>query len=275
MKLTQFRKLIREEVRRVLEEAQLDPQNQKLKDKYIEAYVVLTIDPYAFDDSDDWESAPSIEDIEAHAKKYGYENTLKTIDKMQDVRALRSKYAVGSQDDPLKAKTPGTWVDNLSMRDPLMYLTKNGKMSKLDVDRLKLRIKKNLNLEEVRRALSENSPTPADIVDIIRSNYSKYKNFGLRSLPKEIPITIGGTMRDSNLWTWSGEDTGVSLGGASTIGIFSAKENDIKKYLKIMDEYGEQGSNVILVGGKLARRGQDDGELIIKDAVALKVWTKK
>jgi hypothetical protein len=66
---------------------------------------------------------------------------------MEDVRSLRSKFSKpGNQTDPLKAKTPGTWVDNLSMRDPLMYLTKNGKMNKIDVHRLKLRIKKNLGL---------------------------------------------------------------------------------------------------------------------------------
>ena len=132
---------------KILNEVQLDPKNQELKNKYIDAYLTLTIDPYAFDDSDDWMNAPSIEDIEAHAKKYGYEDTLRTIDKMEDVRALRSKFGqADANEDPLKAKTPGTWVDNLSMRDPLMYLTKKGKMNKLDVDRLKLRIKKNLGI---------------------------------------------------------------------------------------------------------------------------------
>lgn len=148
MKASELRKLIREEIRRVLKEAQLDPKNQELKNKYIDAYVTLTIDPYAFDESDDWENAPTYEDIKAHAKKFGYEDTLKTIDKMEDVRSLRNKFSpAGNQEDPLKAKTPGTWVDNLSMRDPMMYLTKAGKMNKLDVDRLKLRIKKNLGLK--------------------------------------------------------------------------------------------------------------------------------
>ena len=150
MKLSEFRKLIKEEVRKVLKEAQLDPKNQELKNKYIDAYVTLTIDPYAFDDnydgSDDF-YFPDMEEIKAHAKKYGYEDTLKTSDKMEDVRSLRNKFSQqGNHEDPLKAKTPGAWVDNLSMRDPLMYLTKAGKMNKLDIDRLKLRIKKNLGL---------------------------------------------------------------------------------------------------------------------------------
>ena len=142
-----LRSLIREEIKKALNEAQLDPVNQKLKDKYIDAYVTLTIDPYAFEYSDDPIDAPSYEDIQNHAKKYGYQDTLKTIDKMDDVKALRRKFSKhGNQEDPLMAKTPGTWVDNLSMRDPMMYLTKNGKMNKLDVQRLKLRIKKNLGL---------------------------------------------------------------------------------------------------------------------------------
>ena len=151
MNVKELRQLIKEEISKVLKEAQLDPENQKLKNKYIDAYVTLTIDPYAFDDnydgSDDF-YFPDMEEIEAHAKEYGYEDTLRTIDKMEDVRSLRNKFSQSdNQEDPLKAKTPGTWVDNLSMRDPLMHLTKSGKMNKLDIDRLKLRIKKNLGLK--------------------------------------------------------------------------------------------------------------------------------
>ena len=151
MNVKELRQLIKEEISKVLKEAQLDPENQKLKNKYIDAYVTLTIDPYAFDDnydgSDDF-YFPDMEEIEAHAKEYGYEDTLRTIDKMEDVRSLRNKFSQSdNQEDPLKAKTPGTWVDNLSMRDPLRHLTKAGKMNKLDIDRLKLRIKKNLGLK--------------------------------------------------------------------------------------------------------------------------------
>ena len=147
MNVKELRQIIKEEISKVLKEAQLDSENQELKNKYIDAYVTLTIDPYAFDDnydgSDDF-YFPDMEEIEAHAKEYGYEDTLRTIDKMEDVRSLRN---TDNQEDPLKAKTPGTWVDNLSMRDPLMHLTKSGKMNKLDIDRLKLRIKKNLGLK--------------------------------------------------------------------------------------------------------------------------------
>ena len=123
----------------LLKEIQLDPENQKLKDQYIDAYLSMTMDPY-YDDMD----APSISDIENHAKEYGYENTLRTIDKMDDVEQARNQNF--GNEDPLARKAPGNSIDNLYMRDPMQNLTKSGKMNKLDVDRLKMRIKKNLGI---------------------------------------------------------------------------------------------------------------------------------
>ena len=148
MKATELRKLIREEVRRVLSEAQLDPENQELKNKYIDAYLTLTIDPYSYDDaydgSDDF-YFPDVDEIIAHAKKYGYENTLRTIDKMEAVQDARMKNSGGR--DPLAGKAPGNWIHGLSMRDPIQHLTKKGKMNKLDIDRLKMKIKQNLGIK--------------------------------------------------------------------------------------------------------------------------------
>jgi hypothetical protein len=123
----------------LLKEIQLDPENQKLKDQYIDAYLDMTVDPY-YDDED----APSISDIENHAKEYGYENTLRTIDRMEDVENARNQNF--GNEDPLARKSPGNSIDNLYMRDPMQNLTKKGKMNKLDVDRLKMRIRKNLGM---------------------------------------------------------------------------------------------------------------------------------
>ena len=50
-------------------------------------------------------------------------------------------------DDPLASKAPGFNVSNLMMRDPLQHLTKKGKMNKLDVDRMKMKIKQNLGIK--------------------------------------------------------------------------------------------------------------------------------
>ena len=130
MKKSEFRALIREEIKRVLAEAQLDTVNQKLKKKYINDYLSYIIDPYEYGNYDE----TPIEKIEAHAKKYGYVDTLITIEKHSDVVAARSKYKMGSQDDPLASKAP---VKNL---------TKKGKMDKRDVERLKMKIKQHLNL---------------------------------------------------------------------------------------------------------------------------------
>jgi len=140
-----------EEIQQILKtslnEVQLDPENQELKSKYIDAYLTLTIDPYAYEDSYDGSDDfyyPDVEEIENHAKEYGYENTLRTIDKMEDVEQARNQNF--RNEDPLARKSPGNSIDNLYMRDPMQNLTKKGKMNKLDVDRLKMRIRKNLGM---------------------------------------------------------------------------------------------------------------------------------
>jgi hypothetical protein len=126
---------------KMLNEVQLDPENQKLKDYYIDSYLTYTIDPYAGEYDDDLAS-PS--DIEDHAKEYGYEKTLRTIDNMEGVENARNQNF--GNEDPLAKKAPGNSIDNLYMRDPMQNLTKKGKMNKLDVDRLKMRIRKNLGI---------------------------------------------------------------------------------------------------------------------------------
>ncbi len=126
---------------KMLNEVQLDPENQELKNRYIDAYLDITIDPYAGEYDDD---LPLPSEIEDHAKEYGYENTLRTIDKLPEIQDIRDKNF--GNEDPLAAKAPGKSVDNLYMRDPMQNLTKKGKMNKLDVERLKMRIKKNLGI---------------------------------------------------------------------------------------------------------------------------------
>lgn len=142
---------------KILNEVQLDPENQKLKDYYIDAYLDITVDPY-YDDID----APNIGDIENHAKEYGYENTLRTIDKMEDVENARNQNL--GNEDPLAKKSPGSSIDNLYMRDPMQNLTKSGKMNKLDVERLKMRIRK--NLAQVTPLQEEQDDTDREMFDL-------------------------------------------------------------------------------------------------------------
>ncbi len=120
-------------------ETPLDTNNQNLKDKYIDAYVSLIANPEAGENYMDF---PTYGDIERHAKQYGYEDTLRTIDKMGSVQPTQRNYG---GEDKLASKTAG-----LSMRDPMQYITKKGKMNKLDVDRLKAKIKNNLDLDVYR-----------------------------------------------------------------------------------------------------------------------------
>jgi len=116
-----------------------------------------------------------------------------------------------------------------------------------------------------------NFPTYEEIKAVIQSS-SNFKNYGLRVLTTAIPVKNGDKLRDSTQWTWSGEDSGLSLGGVSTIGIFSLDKRSIDRSLKLIQGYNTKDTQLILVGGGLARRGQDVGELIIKDGVAIKVW---
>lgn len=118
--------------------------------------------------------------------------------------------------------------------------------------------------------------TTDDIISTIKNNYQKYKNFGLRVVSKDVEVKKGDLLRNSTQWTTTGEDSGIDLGGASTVGIYSTKPESIRKSLRIAQEYGSDriDSQLILVGGILGRRGQDHYELIIKNPIVLEVWKK-
>jgi hypothetical protein len=125
-----------------LGEAQLDPVNQQLKDKYIDDYLTQTIDDYASEyDSD----LTDMDTIEAHAKEFGYTNTLRTIDAKNDSKFSDRGIPHGGF-DPLQGKVPGNYMRDLSTyrREPV--ITKKGKMHKYDVDLLKRKIKLDLGL---------------------------------------------------------------------------------------------------------------------------------
>jgi hypothetical protein len=136
MNHSQLRNIIKEEISNALSEAKMSPRDLALKKKYIDDYMSYVVDPYEYEGT-------SIDNVENHAKKFGYENTLRTIDKMDDVDSSRDN---SPSADPLKTKQPGHSISNLMMRDPMKNLTKKGKMSKLDIDRIKMKIKQNLGL---------------------------------------------------------------------------------------------------------------------------------
>ncbi len=126
-----------------IEEAKLSPIDQELKNKYIDDYLTLTIDPYAADEVD---GIADIDTIEAHAKQFGYEDTLRTIDAKEDPKYAKRGIPVGGF-DPLQGKVVGRWMGgdvSAYRREPV--ITKKGKMHKYDVDLIKNKIKSNLGL---------------------------------------------------------------------------------------------------------------------------------
>lgn len=126
-----------------IEEAQLDPLNQKLKDKYIDDYLTQIIDDYASEYDDD---LADVDTIEAHAEKYGYTDTLRTIDSKNDPKFSQRGIPHGGF-DPLQGKVVGNYDKTQSAyrREPV--ITKKGVMHKYDTDFIKNKIKSNLGLK--------------------------------------------------------------------------------------------------------------------------------
>jgi len=114
-----------------LYEVQLSPVNQKLKEKYIEDYMSQVIDDHAGEYYDD---LADMDDIEAHAAKFGYTDTLRTIDRKVDTDL---------QNQRMKQRMKGP--EDQYRREPV--ITKKGKMHKYDVDALKDKLKSKLGLE--------------------------------------------------------------------------------------------------------------------------------
>jgi hypothetical protein len=116
-----------------INEVGLNGMNKKLKDKYIQDYIeYVTSD----EDSEFNDDIADLDTIEKHAEEFGYTNTLKTIDKMNNDYSQNS-----NTKDPLQRKAVG----NNFRREPV--ITKKGKMHKYDVEFIKDKIKSNLGLD--------------------------------------------------------------------------------------------------------------------------------
>jgi hypothetical protein len=82
-------------------------------------------------------------------------------------------------------------------------------------------------------------------------------------------VTVGDTLPASYRWD-DGEWTGERLAGASAIAIRSAE--DLDAALALARIYW--GDQLVLVAGEFGQHGQDDGEILIRDAVALAVVSR-
>jgi hypothetical protein len=116
-----------------INEVELSRVDKKMKDKYIQDYIsYVTSD----EDSEFNDDIADLDTIEKHAEEFGYTNTLKTIDKMNNDYSQNS-----NTKDPLQRKAVG----NNFRREPV--ITKKGKMHKYDVEFIKDKIKSNLGLD--------------------------------------------------------------------------------------------------------------------------------
>lgn len=97
-----------------------------------------------------------------------------------------------------------------------------------------------------------------------------FMDFGLRVIPKGHRADVGDVLAQSKHWV-DGEDTGEEIGGTSTIGV-SAK--NIRYAMIMLERSGYQGDQVVLVRGERNGPGEDEGEMIIKDAEVVDSWDR-
>jgi hypothetical protein len=121
----------------------------------------------------------------------------------------------------------------------------------------------------------ENNTTPM--------GYPILDAYGLRSVtpnPKTgeaKTLKVGDKLKNSYHWE-DGNSTGKKIDGVSTLGIdhYDVNPTRIEKAIKGMKDYKHGATKqIVLVGGKRSRGGDDPGEKIITDAVVLAVWSLK
>lgn len=113
--------------------------------------------------------------------------------------------------------------------------------------------------------------------DIIERYSDTYEDFGLRCLTVyrddvAAPI-VGDILPASSVWI-DGNPTDDDLGGTSAIQIWSESGNDITldRAAKMLGDYW--GRYVVVIGGEQGQYGQDDGEIIVRNATVLAVFDR-
>jgi len=81
----ELRSLIREEIKKALKEGQklTSPEDIKLRNKYVNAWIIMAIDPIGYQYRDDLfttKALPDESDIVEHAKMYGYWDALQKLE---------------------------------------------------------------------------------------------------------------------------------------------------------------------------------------------------
>jgi hypothetical protein len=105
-----------------------------------------------------------------------------------------------------------------------------------------------------------------EVIDIIRGE--EYEYYGIRWIHDSDPVSVGDSLPNSYRWE-DGESTGEELNGTSAI---ECTADDAERGLiQIKDSYASKGDQIVLIGGNSREWGEDDGEILIKDAVVLAV----
>lgn len=120
----------------------------------------------------------------------------------------------------------------------------------------------------------------SDVVEQLRAamESGEHKVFGLRVEDIDSPGAKGDDLQPSRVWK-NGNPTTKRLSGTSTFGLASADKEGVEKAFKAMGlkdggYEGYFGKVIYIVGGSSGRKGQDRGEVIIKGAKIVSVYTR-
>ncbi|MDO4564854.1 MAG: hypothetical protein Q4C04_04500 [Clostridia bacterium] len=109
-------------------------------------------------------------------------------------------------------------------------------------------------IEKVKEALRTNIENALD-------GKKSYDRIGVRI--QSVPFELGEISHNSHVW-FDGDDTGDELDGISTI---AAEQIE-----RINAGYGEYyGEYAAIIGGDLAEYGEDDGEIVLRNAEVIEV----
>lgn len=116
------------------------------------------------------------------------------------------------------------------------------------------------------------------IAEIIKKHQNKIDTFGLRAMTEspvngQVAVKIGDQLENSYDWM-DGESTDTELDGTCAVGISWTFDDEltskIEKALSIVDQYHWQ-NQVVLVGGEFSDYGNDEIEIIIRNAKVLAI----
>lgn len=105
-----------------------------------------------------------------------------------------------------------------------------------------------------------------------------FDNYGIRVEDVDTPAKAGDALPPSRVWV-DGEATTEILSGTSVLGVASADRAGVDAALKMMGlksgtHAGYFGKVIYLIGGGAKEHGEDPGEVIIRDAKVIAVYTR-